>query len=472
MMRSMSSAVSSLRNHQTRMDVIGNNVANVNTVAFKRGRVTFKDTYSQLVRGAAGSSEYRGGMNPYQVGLGMTTSSIDNAMESGNIDNTGIGTDLFIQGEGFFKVKSADGVYYTRDGSFRPDEEGYLVTADGRYLQGYQVDDEGNIIEVEDRIRIPLVNVKEPRTTTNVSLEGVLDSRAGRGIDPGAWPNVTGIDNYDTNPPTNAIYIRDAKGKISLKPEYSTNKNKNQESIRAYSKMMQVYDTLGGSHNIQVDFIKSGKPDSGEYQVNIFYVAPDGKMEMAAAGVLGGTGNVKLKFDGKTGKLDSSSPKNVNVELDATQINGSDKVKFNIDFSDLKMFETDSEVTVAKNDGYPLGKLAKFEIDTDGMVVGIFNNGDHKALGQVLLTAFANPGGLMKEGDNLWLPTMNSGEPNTLKPGSGAVGIIYSGALESSNVDLGKEFTDMIITQRGFQANSRVITTADQMLEELVNLKR
>lgn len=464
MMRSMGSAVSSLRNHQTRMDVIGNNVANVNTVAFKRGRVTFKDTYSQLVRGAAGSSEYRGGMNPYQVGLGMTVSSIDNAMESGNIDNTGIGTDLFIQGEGFFKVKSDDGVYYTRDGNFRLDEEGYLVTADGRYLQGYKVDDEGNIIEVEDRIRIPIVNTKDPRTTNNIALEGTLDSRAGKGIT-GTWPSGDDVYNIED--------VKDGAGNVigkrySLKEQYSENKDENRNSIRGGMIDTKVYDSLGGEHVIHIDFIKATGANSRTYDVNVFYVDPKTKVMEKLQGM------PQMKF-GADGKPDAASVKAIQdqvIKLKASTINGANDVEFKIDLAKVKMFETTQELTVCKNDGYPLGKLAKFEIDTDGMVVGIFNNGDHKALGQVLLTAFANPQGLMKEGDNLWVPTMNSGEPNTLKPGSGAVGIIYSGALESSNVDLGKEFTDMIITQRGFQANSRVITTADQMLEELVNLKR
>lgn len=475
MMRSMSSAVTSLKNHQTKMDVIGNNIANVSTTAYKAARVTFKDTFNQMVRGASGTSVDRGGINPSQVGLGMTTNSIDNAMDPGNIDSTGIGTDVFISGAGFFEVKSADGVFYTRDGNFTPDEEGYLVTRDGRFVQGYQADANGNIIETKDRIRIPLSDIKEPRATKNVTLVGNLDSRAGTGI--AKMPtDIKQIYNIIPDDPTKVPATFGDKGKYSLKGEYSDNEQEKRTSIIGATATFKVYDTLGGAHTIRIDFIKQGTPQDRKYALQVFYVSPDGEsMVPADSTTISGipTNGIQFKADGKLTDDSKKALENFSVKLMTNaNINGSEDVNAKIDLTAVTMFETKGEVKTQTNDGYPLGKMTKFSIGSDGIVTAIYNNGDRKALGQIALATFANDNGLMKEGDNLWSPTQNSGDPNIVKPGSGSAGVLQSGALEMSNVDLAKEFTQMIITQRGFQANARTISTTDQMLEELVNLKR
>lgn len=474
MMRSMNSAVSSLKNHQVRMDVIGNNIANVNTVGFKGARVTFKDTYSQLVRTPSGHSENRGGINPGQVGLGMNISSVDNSMIKGSMDTTNIGTDLYINGEGFFLVDSPDGRYYTRDGNFTIDEEGYLTTQDGLFVMGYQTDADGNIVEKLDKIKVPISDVLKPKVTGNISLIGHLSSKAGQGIPKANYPtDLAGI--YDTKPVDPADLT---KGNIySVKPSLAQNTAENRESIVGKSLVTQVVDSLGGKHDIRLDFVKTA--DANTWDVYAFYTAKNGANIPVAGATINtdpaaaadGKALAGLKFTDK-GLLDPQSPKEIKFQLNPNAINGSASMEFKIDLSSMTQFEKTSDLKVQSNDGYELGTLSGMSIGGDGKVIGKFSNGDIKTLSQIVTATFSNVNGLQKDGDNLWSPTANSGEPNINTPGAGSNGVLQAGALEMSNVDLAKEFTNMIITQRGFQANSRVITTTDQMLEELVNLKR
>ena len=458
MMRSMNSAVSSLKNHQTRMDVIGNNIANVNTVSYKSARTTFKDTYSQMTRTPSGNSGDRGGINPSQIGLGMNISSIDNAMDKGTIDTTGISTDLYIDGEGFFQVEGPEGTFYTRDGNMNLDEEGYLVKKNGLYLQGYQSDNDGNIVEKLGKIQVPLKDVIKPKLTTTLTLEGNLNSKAGTGVTPPAQ----GVANvYNRVPATGdpATYV--------LKDEFADNSTAKRTSILGKRISTDVIDSLGGKHAITIDFVKSATPN--QWDVYAFRIDP------ATGSMIEHTINpAQIAFTGN-GVIDPNDPAAVK-QLTLTGFptaNGSNPIgDVTVKLANLTQFERESTTFVKTNDGYPTGELNKMTIGSDGKVIGSFSNGSIKVLGQVVTSTFANVYGLKKEGDNLWSPTENSGEANINKPGSGGNGPLVSGALEMSNVDLAKEFTNMIVTQRGFQANSRVITTTDQMLEELVNLKR
>ncbi len=474
MMRSMNSAVSSLKNHQARMDVIGNNIANVNTVAFKAARTTFKDTYSQLTRAASGSSGDRGGINPGQIGLGMNLSSIDNAMDKGTVETTNINTDLYIDGEGFFMVDGPDGRFYTRDGNFGVDEEGYLVNKNGNYVMGYQADKDGNIIEKIDKIQVPIKDVLKPKVTSNIQLEGNLSSKTAEGL-PSPLPN-TLATIYDQKPVDPAD---PSKGfTYTVKPELAEGSSPKRESIIGKTITTSVIDSLGGEHTIQVDFVKEGPNTWSAYA---FYKTPDGAMVPVTGSTINtnpattadGKALTGFKFTDK-GLVDpANAVKELTFTLDPSSINGAAPINnFKIGLSSLTQYESKSTAFAKTNDGYKLGELTKMSIGSDGKVIGQFNNGDTKALGQIVTATFSNVNGLQKQGDNLWAPTENSGEANINKPGSGGNGALLSGALEMSNVDLAKEFTNMIVTQRGFQANSRVITTTDQMLEELVNLKR
>lgn len=414
MMRSMNSAVSALRNHQMRMDVIGNNIANVNTIGYKSSRVTFKDSLSQILRGASGPDATRGGTNPQQVGLGMDLSSVDSLFTTGVPDRTDRGLDVMVNGEGFFMV-SADGtdngVFYTRAGNFDIDEDGNMVNADGLRVLGYQADDSGVVGTVVGGIKVPLADSIPPIATKNVIMEGNLDARA-----------------VITAPPS-----------------------------ASRTTEITVTDSLGTSHKISVAFTKG--TTTNEWSMTL---TPDGASTLD-------TTTATLNFNPQ-GKLILPAAA-LNVTL-SNLGNGASDVAFDLDLSALTQYGSDSSALMRSQNGSPVGVLTSYAIGQKGEVEGVFSNGRTKILGQIATSIFANPAGLVKMGGNLYRSSANSGDAQVNKPGTGGNGGLQPGALEMSNVDLGKEFTNMIVTQRGFQANSRVISTTDQMLEELVNLKR
>lgn len=460
MMRSMSSAVSALRNHQTRMDVVGNNIANVNTVGYKTSRVIFKDSLNQMVRGAAGATDARGGTNPHQIGMGMSISSIDTIFGQGVPDFTGKLSDVMIEGEGFFMV-SADGnsnsKMYTRAGNFDLDTFGNLVNADGLRVLGYQADEKGNIGTTElNKITIPVADTVNPKPTTEVVMQGNLDARS----------KVFDETKLVGDQPDN-LYIKKGNKYVL---------NTNHVDAVARETDIYVYDSKGERHNIKLAYVKTkeatatqaGDPtvpgDPSEYAVIAFIIQPDGTM--TPTGTDGKLGVLKFDYKGKVDKTTSD------YKFGLIPANGADIVKFDIKHGETTSYGVDSTLVMAKQDGYSVGKLTGFEIATDGMVNGIFSNGQSKRFGQIATAVFSNPPGLVKKGGSLFAESNNSGEPQINKPGAGANGLLKPGNLEMSGVDLGVEFTNMITTQRGFQANSRTISTTDQMLEELVNLKR
>lgn len=476
MMRSMNSAVSALRNHQLRMDVIGNNIANVNTIGFKTGRVTFKDSLSQNLRGASGPSEERGGINPQQVGLGMDLSSMDTIFTQGVPERTDRALDVMINGDGFFMVSgdgSTDGVFYTRAGNFDIDYAGNLVSSDGLRVIGYQADADGNITTSLGGIKVPLADTFDPKPTENVSMQGNLNSKT-KVVDndpttDGNQP-LTSLIGLPVNSPEadnlGPVFISSTSNgitKYSVNPAHADSVGRETD--------ITVIDSIGGSHTIKLAFVKTAAAPTATWTVLAFAINDDGNMTPAAATGFEATGNGQIGniTFGPDGKL---TPPGTLNPLTLTPANGANPVQFGIDVTSLTQFESQSTVFMSSQDGYPLGVLTGYAIGADGTVQGIFSNGKDKTLGQIATAVFSNPGGLLKQGSNLYGGTVNSGDAQINKPGSGANALLQPGALEMSNVDLGKEFTNMIVTQRGFQANSRIISVTDQMLEELVNLKR
>ena len=432
MMRSMNSAVSALRNHQLRMDVIGNNIANVNTIGFKSSRVTFKDSLSQMLRGASGPDTSRGGTNPQQVGLGMDLSSVDTLFTTGVPDRTDRGLDVMVNGEGFFMV-SADGtdngMYYTRAGNFDIDEDGNLVNADGLRVLGYTIDENDKITNNIGGIKVPLADSYPPKATGNVVMEGNLDSRV--------------IDNASKTP-------------VPTTPEI----NRQTE--------ITVIDSLGNNHKISLAFSKMEvTATSSTWQVQVTPIPePTGYTPVIKT----------LTFDNSGNLTDVQDNIGTNGEkvfkIDVVPGGGASDFSVDINLTALTQYGSDSNALMRSQDGSTVGVLTSYAIGQRGEVEGVFSNGRTKILGQIATSIFANPAGLVKMGGNLYRSSANSGDPQVNKPGTGGNGGLQPGALEMSNVDLGKEFTNMIVTQRGFQANSRIISTTDQMLEELVNLKR
>lgn len=407
MMRSMFSAVSGLRNHQVRMDVIGNNIANVNTIGFKAGRVTFQDMMYELIKGSGAPMDSFGGTNPQQVGLGMMVRSIDTMMTQGSLESTGKATDIAIQGEGFFILDTGDGNLFSRVGAFDINLKKELVDpATGYHVKGWMADDGGGIDTSvnPEHVIIQLGQLTIAKATANIAFTGNLDADAA----------------------DDATATADA----------------------------QVFDSQGKAHYLVTTFTKSADNTWS-------YVVKQGEDEV-------GSGTLKFKPDGTYDEEESEVG-----EITLPASDGADEVKITPNFDGCVHFASDkSKVTTQYQDGFPMGTLENFSISADGIITGTFTNGMNKKLARLALGMFANPAGLLKAGASMFKQSNNSGELSYGLPGSDAYGTLVSGALEMANVDLSREFTNMIVTQRGFQANSRVISTTDDMLQELVNLKR
>ena len=427
MLRSMFSGVSGLRSHQTRMDVIGNNIANINTVGFKASRVTFQEIYNQTLKAASAptSATGRGGVNAQQVGLGVSVGAINVLHTQSGAQRTDKATDLAIDGDGFFVVSDGVSNFYTRAGNFDIDPQGYLVSASGLKVQGWtnrNVD--GEIITTGTTNEINLANLSmPPRATSEIGFEGNLDS---------------GLDINDT-------------------VEYTTS----------------IIDSLGEEHNIKLIFTKIAP---NQWNLLIEPAAADSKIINSplydSSDPTNFPGAQPIEFDGN-GRLVWPLE---GITIPSIVFNNGAVTTENlrISFDPQKFTQNDSEssVKISYTDGYLYGVLTNINIDSMGRVVGIYSNGQARTDAVIAIARFSNPAGLLKLGDNLFQISANSGEPITGQAGLDGRGTINPGALEMSNVDMANEFTDMIITQRGFQANSRIITTSDEMLQELVNLKR
>lgn len=418
MMRSMYAGVSGLKAHQTRMDVIGNNIANVNTAGFKASRVTFKEMLSQTLSGAKAPQGNRGGMNPQQVGLGVSLGSIDTNLVQGNLQSTGLGTDLAIQGNGFFVVNNGTQNFYTRAGALTLDENGNLVNASNGYImQGWMATN--GIINTNSPltgIRIPIGDTMAPQASTEAVFAGNLNA-----ADPEDW--------------TATIDIYDSQGqKHTLTLNFKPTNDKNQWTWTA------TIDgaTLGDSNEDDSD-----EDDSNEI-----------------------TGTITFGGDGKVVEVTGNT-------FDINFNNGTDRIAgFRLDLSAVTQMAGDNTLDGLYADGYSMGSLESFSIDNAGVITGSYSNGLTKAIGQIAIANFSNAGGLTRVGDTLFAESQNSGIAQIGAAGTAGRGKISAGTLEMSNVDLAEQFTDMITTQRGFQANSRIISTTDEMLQDLVNLKR
>ena len=498
MMRSMYSAISGLKAHQTKMDVIGNNIANVNTIAYKGSRVQFKEVFSQTLKGASSAEGGKGGSNPMQVGLGIDVSSIDNFQTIGSIERTEIPTDLMIDGEGFFMVSddpSFNNRYYTRAGNFSIDDDGNLLSSGSLKVLGYKVKD-GTI---------------GPNAKLNDEIEGLTISKAmtfpakctgekGNSItDPTVKSNARDVKfegNIDANTGLDAkIIAKDTTGD-SLPNEWRISKS----SFVARQTTFTVYDEMGGEHIVKMSVKRTFKdpqptPDGDDYlfttdPISVGNVIEPSKWQVELE-VVGESGGVIKDADGDN-KFTIAFDENGNVsEGDMTNIvfqaadaagtkfpNGSGNFNFNLSFKDEKgnstitQSVTESSLSIEEVSGYKQGALDDFSIGKNGEIQGNFTNGQKSVLGKLVLAKFKNPSGLEKVSSNMYTETANSGIAIQGFAGSNGFGETQAGALEMSNIDLGREFTNMIQTQRGFQANSRIINTTDQMLEELINLKR
>jgi flagellar hook protein FlgE len=420
MMRSLFSGVAGLKSHQTRMDVIGNNIANVNTVGFKSGRVTFEDTLSQTQSGAAAATGDLGATNPKQIGLGVGIASIDTIVTDGSVQSTGKNTDLCLSGSGYFVVADGSEDYYTRNGDFNFDPNGtFISTGSGTKVQGWTADSSGTI--------------------STSGATGDIVVKAGQTMAAKATTSVTFSKNLDADTAVGGTVSTTITAYDSLGVKYSipvTMTRKTSASGVAGTWAATVAGTITGS-----DGTKLTTPASG---TTIFTA------NFNSSGSITGTSTATLSF---------------------TPTNGASAVSATVDYSDLTQVSGSSTLTTDYT-GYSAGTMSSVSLNAQGGIVGTFSNGEKRTLAQVAIGVFNNPAGLTKSGGSLYSSSTSSGTVQITSAGNGGAGTLTPSSLEMSNVDLSEQFSDMIVTQRGFQSNSKIITVADEMIETLVNMKR
>ncbi len=457
MMRSMYTAVSGLRTHQGKMDTIGHNIANVNTVGYKKSQVTFKEAFSQMMSGASGPQGGKGGTNPQQIGLGVGTGGIAVVHTQGNTQRTEKPTDLMINGEGFFTVSDDPGFanrFYTRDGSFGVDTAGNLVSSEGYKVLGYRFDKDGKRTDEPGNIVINKSETIAPTSTKGITFKGNLNANSKELKETMTTFVYDSLGNqyelsFEAKDKTTDPATKDTTWTMGL-TRIKDVKTGNYKAL-SEAEGKAIFDTQL-TFNDKGNLIGSKANPAAIENVNI-----------------DGTALGAIKFD-KNKEDEAITPVGMTGSFDAT-IKVIDKANAD-SYSNITQYANETTLKPFKNDGNSSGTLDGFTIDPSGIIMGKFTNGEQRPLGQVMLTKFDNPMGLEKLGGNVFTETRNSGEPQNGVANTRGFGSIQGGSLEMSNVDISFEFTEMITTQRGFQANSRVITTSDEMLQELVNIKR
>lgn len=508
MMRSLFAGVAGLKTHQTRMDVIGNNIANVNTTAYKSQSMVFSDLMYQTTQAASGANAQTGvgGTNARQIGLGSKTSSIKTAIANpGAAQSTNDPFDIMISGDAFFVVSNGSENFFTRDGSFYIDGKGNLaMTSTGYNVMGWQVDpaDPTEMNIKKDTVSpLRLMTGKNmtypPASTTKATVDGIVDK-----FD----TDITSEDGRVMN-----LEFFDNQG-YKCTAKFSVHAIKgNADRGQFYVKLDDVLDSNGKS----IMYNDNGTPIQG---VN-FTFGTGAKGITAPTGPADANGNPtqeKVMMKNPNYVAGGNEPQEIEVTNaivlqyvdgegtfsyvggvageSATNHTGGDSTKLSfggmsifptegieIDFSATFNYNKNGVSTISsfagkesgEGEGRKVGALSGITVQKDGKIYASYDNGQKRILGQIAVATFANPSGLEKKGDNLYSSTMNSGEFDGVgKDVTQDGGRMDSGVLEMSNVDLSQEFTEMITTQRGFQANSRIITVSDTLLEELTNLKR
>jgi flagellar hook protein FlgE len=491
---SLFSGISGLSTLGNAMQIIGDNIANVNTVGFKSSRVTFQDVLSQTVATTSGSA---------QVGRGSSLADISSTFSQGSFESTDSATDLAIGGEGFFVVRdpnNANNEFYTRAGEFRFDKDGNFVNPAGYIVRGWALDPSTG---------------EDYGSLTDITLSSFTSS-------PSETQKMTVITNLNSDATSNTDYLETAWDGTQSTPIAST--------AYEYQTTVKVYDSLGSTHDVTVYYDRG--PSTGEWEY-IVTCNPDEDARLGAvvsgvptkgAGLLArgtidfvaGSGTISgmsmERFDpnhpdstgtGTDGSAaDGAATWDSVIDPDSWQtlepadsngylpfqpefITGGNamSVELNIgarwdgtnwvpDSLASSQFSSASTTVFQSADGYGAGDLQSVSVDTDGVITGQYSNGQVLPLYRVALAKFQNNDGLFKVGGNLWRETRLSGDPITGAPGSNGTGNISANSLEQSNVDIANEFVKMITTQRGFQANSKIITVTDQMLSDLINIKR
>lgn len=496
MMGSLFSSISGLKNHTTWMNVIGNNISNVNTVGFKMGRVTFQEAISQSLGSASGSnnSQNIGGINPTQQGLGSTLGSIDTIMTQGAIQTTGNATDVAIDGAGFFIVESGDATYYTRAGNFNFDNDGNLVTSNGALVQGWQrefVFDPAAVAPAP--AYTSTLDVNQPYTSIKIPQNMVLGPKA--------------TDNSNNSDPLRKDMGIILKGNLDCNtPQNVTGAPGGGYPAAGYTpdavSTATVYDSLGTARQITFYWTQTADitvgPASWSWSA---YDTTDPTMTIAngLAPNVGTAANIVFNADGSL--QDNGGPAGaLNAEITLNLTNGATTpqiISVNIG-TDAAMdangvglrdgitgdygsgtYDATTGLYIPKQtiytsyvDGYSEGTLTGVSIDQTGGINCSFSNNQIITMAQLAVANFANPAGLEKVAGTMFAQSANSGLAQVSTAGNAGLGTTTGAALEASNVDLSVELTNMIIAQRGFESNARIVTTSSDMLDTLVQLGR
>ena len=547
MMRSLFSGVSGLKNHQTRMDVIGNNISNVNTTGFKSSRVTFADTLNQTMTGAAAPNGTIGGTNPKQVGLGSAVSSIDLLFTDGSVQSTGKNTDMCLSGNGLFVISNGSQTYYTRNGAFEFDAEGnYTMPGSGLLVQGWTAKDGvlntadavGNIVVPAGKsmaaksttmgtynnnlnaaaLTVASISGVNPTASTDNPVKvafsdsngsytgslttGTFDTSKTYYISASSATSVT-LTSTDTSPvavtlsgtyapaptvgsassPVNITSVTGGTGSDTASNDKTltltmSDGSKVVQTSGTYSigyslpvtTTLTVYDSLGNVHNLPVYFTKTKVSSVTGNQWTVSLNTDITKDTTTLEETDGTTTTVKmnavtLQFTTEGKYKDGSETAELTLTNGANQ---TQKVTLNL--ASLTQFAGNNTVN-GSTDGNAAGTLESVAIDASGVITGTYTNGIKQAEAQVAVAQFTNAAGLTKTGSSLYQESNNSGTANVKTAADLGVKITAS-ALEMSNVDIANEFADMIVTQRGFQSNSKIITVGDEMLETVINMKR
>lgn len=573
MMRSLYSGVSGLKVHTTRMDVIGNNIANINTIGYKSSRTTFSDMLSQIQSSAAAPTDNLGGVNAKQIGLGVNVESIDLIFTDSSPQQTGKNTDLALTGNGLFALKNGNQSYYTRNGAFAFDESGYYVMpGNGLRVQGWNATSEGiiNTNGTAEDIVVPVGKTMEATATTTIDYSGNLnkesltiksiDVNAAVGGDAtlvttndgAAKPSYTSVNVDKTNVMSAKITLSDDTTMTVTSGYYEVGKSV------PVTTLATVYDSLGGIHEVtllidkdnttidnnltkddalmtatlldadgnKIDYDTltatrdgnnnitgytytttttddNGNPTTTEGTATLdqvifynrwrVYIAPgvgekgpadddsftnsytrseaNGNPESDGSSTTGKMNNVNFIYFDSTGRFISNGQKNPgSINFTYGDGNGAEEQNATIDFTGMTQY-ANSTTSFPITNGNTAGILQSIAIDGNGIINGTYTNGLVRQEAQIAVAQFNNSSGLSKVGTTIYTESNNSGAANIKTVADFGLSVTSS-ALEMSNVDLATEFADMIVTQRGFQANSKITTVSDEMLETLVNMKR
>ncbi|HJW71225.1 MAG TPA: flagellar hook protein FlgE [Geothrix sp.] len=424
------SGLSGLATNASALNVIGNNLSNINTVGFKGSSSTFRDIFSASLGGVS----TQGNGNPIQFGLGVQVNSVSQDFSQSSFQGTGNALDMAIQGNGFFTLQTPDGrQVFSRAGNFTRNNDGYLVASDGSNVMGWNQDPTTGAVNTSAslaRIRIDAGTTASASSTKNFRL--------------GVNLNASTFDPTSTVPPT--------------------------APVASLTTPIQVYDSQGNSHNINIQYTKTG-PNSWSYAASVDAPATIGS---------GATGTLTFSTDGSLLSINGAAPvAGNNPVIGAINWgNGTTPQSITWDLvnssgaTNITQYAAASSTSSSFQDGYGAGTLRDLSVDQNGMLNGTFTNGQVISLAQVAISSFNNMNGLVQAGNNHWGQSLASGSPTIGLANQGGRGGVLGSNLELSNVDVAGEFTKLILSQRGYSANSRVVTTTDQMLQETLNLKQ